>query len=121
VIGYGFGSTKESYFGEYTGRFYKTYSPRTNQLSSTLIEMGYPGLVFYFWLIFAAFAMNIRFFRNTKDNYWKAISFGLDGVIFMYFVGILYNNIWRAAYASFPFWFFLAIIYSLGRRKRILE
>ncbi len=119
VIGYGFGSTKESYFGEYTGRFYETYSPRTNQLSSTLIEMGYPGLAFYFWLIFAAFAVNIRFFRNSKDNYWKAISFGLDGIIFMYFVGILYNNIWRAAYSSFPFWFFLAIIYSLGKKKGI--
>ena len=119
VIGYGFGSTKESYFGEYTGRFYETYSPRTNQLSSTLIEMGYPGLAFYFCLIFVAFAMNIRFFRNTKDNYWKAISFGLDGIIFMYFVGILYNNIWRAAYSSFPFWFFLAIIYSLGKQNGV--
>jgi len=121
VIGYGFGSTKESYFGEYTGRFYKTYSPRTNQLSSTLIEMGYPGLVFYFWLIFAAFAMNICFFRNTKDNYWKAISFGVDGIIFMHLVGILYQNIWCTGYSSFPFWFFLAIIYSLGKKNGIFN
>ena len=120
VIGYGFGSTKQSYFEEYTGKFYQTYSPRTNQLSSTLIEMGYPGLVFYFFLIFVAFAMNLRFFRNTKDNYWKAISFGVDGIIFMHLVGILYQNIWRSVYSSFPFWFFLAVIYSVGKKKGIL-
>ena len=119
VIGYGFGSTKESYFEEYTGRFFKTYSPRTNQLSSTLIEMGYPGLIFYFWLIFIAFAINLRFFRNVKDNYWKAVSFGVDGIIFMHLVGILYGNIWHESYSSFPFWFFLAIIYSLGKKKGI--
>ena len=118
MIGYGFGSTKESYFEEYTGRFFKTYSPRTNQLSSTLIEMGYPGLAFYFWLIFAAFAINLRFFRNAKDNYWKAISFGVNGIIFMHLVGISYHNIWRTDYSSFPFWFFLAIIYSLGKKKK---
>ncbi len=119
VIGYGFGSTKRSYFEEYSGEFYETYSPRTTQLSSTLIEMGYPGLVFYFWLIFAAFAMNLRFFRNTKDNYWKAISFGVDGIIFIHLVGIFYQNIWRSVYSSFPFWFFLAIIYSVGKKKGI--
>ena len=121
VIGYGFGSTKESYFGEYAGKFHKIYSPRTNQLSSTLIEMGYPGLVFYFWLIFAAFAMNFRFLRNARNNYWKAISFGVDGIIFMHLVGILYHNIWRTGYSSFPFWFFLAIICSLGKQKGIFK
>jgi len=121
VIGYGFGSTKESYFEGYTGKFYKTYSPRTNQLSSTLIEMGYPGLIFYFWLIFVSFAINLSFFRNIKDNYWKAISFGMDGIIFMHLVGILYHNLWRTGYASFPFWFFLAIIYSLEKQKRIFK
>ncbi len=120
VIGYGFGSTKESYFEEYTGKLHRIYSPRTNQLSSTLVEMGYPGLVFYFWLIFVAFAMNLRFFRNTNDNYWKAISFGVDGVIFMHLVGILYHDIWRTVYSSFPFWFFLAVIYSVGKKKGIL-
>lgn len=121
IVGYGFGSTKESYFGEYTGRLYETYSPRTNQLSSTLIEMGYPGVAFYFWLIFAAFAINIRFFRNTKDNYWRAVSFGVDGIIFMHLAGILYHNIWRTSYSSFPFWFFLGVIYSVGNKYGILR
>jgi hypothetical protein len=119
VIGYGFGSTKESYFEQYTGRFYEAYSPRTNQLSSTLIEMGYPGLLFYFWLIFGAFAMNAHFFRNTKDKYWKAISFGVDGIIFMHLVGILYHNVWCTGYSAFPFWFFLALIYSVGKQNEI--
>jgi len=121
MIGYGFGSTKESYFGEYSGRLYESYSPRTNQLSSTLLEMGYPGVAFYFWLIFAAFVMNIRFFRNTKDNYWRGVSFGVDGIIFMHLAGIFYHNIWRTSYSSFPFWFFLALIYSLGKQKRIFK
>ena|GEM_PF-3812484 len=121
MIGYGFGSTKESYFGEYSGRFFATYSPRTNQLSSTLIEMGYPGPAFYFWLIFAAFAMNIRFFGNTKDNYWRGVSFGVDGIIFMHLVGIVYADIWRMSYSSFPFWFFLGVIYSMGNKYGIFK
>ncbi len=121
MIGYGFGSTKESYFEEYSGRLYETYSPRTNQLSSTLLEMGYPGVAFYFWLIFAAFVINIRFFRNTKDNYWRAVSFGVDGIIFMHLAGTVYTDIWRTSYSSFPFWFFLAVIYSVGNKYGIFR
>lgn len=121
IFGYGFGSTKESYFEGYTGRFFQTYSPRTNQLSLTLIEMGYPGLIFYLWLIFIVFRMNLIFFRNIKDNYWKAISFGVDGIIFLHFVGCIYHDIWRTSYSCFPFWFFSAIIYSVGKQKKIFE
>ena len=121
IFGYGFGSTKESYFGEYTGKFYEMYSPRTNQLSSTLIEIGYPGLIFYFWLIFIAFKINLNFFRNVKDNFWKAISSGVDGIIFLHFVGIIYHNIWQTSFSSFPFWFFTGIIYSIGKSRKILE
>lgn len=120
-IGYGFGSTKESYFEKYTGKFFKTFSPRTNQLSSILIEMGFPGLIFYLWIIIMAFVMNHKFFINVEDNYWKAISIGLDGIIFMHLIGILYHNIWRTSYSCFPFWFFTAVIYSIGKQKGIFR
>jgi len=110
LVGYGFGITKESYFEEYTGKFYSEFSPKANQLSTVILEGGIPSLLFYLFIIILAFKINIEFFKKVEPLYWKSISFAYFGIIIIYLLGITYMNIWRLYYATFPFWFFLGII-----------
>ena len=126
LIGYGPGSTIKSYFKEYDTKERGTRPVGIRygftHLVTTVIEYGYIGFLLYFLLpLFLLFKMNQKFYKNIKDKYWKAISFGFGGMLFSCFIlGIFYWDLFRIDLAAFIFWFFAAAIYSMGKQHKIL-
>lgn len=116
LIGKGFGSTKISYFSMFSGSSTERIF-RASQIVTSLYETGFIGLVFYLFIIFQALKMNWTFFKKIRDPFWKSISLGYNGVIFLHFTGAFYHGIWYSTYSSFLFWFFSGIVFTIGARK----
>ena len=126
-VGYGPGRTIKSYFKEYDMRERRDIPVRIiygfTHLVSTAIEYGYLGVMLIFLLpLLFLFKMNIKFIKNTTDKYWKAISFGFSGILFSYlFIGLFYWELFRIDLAAFIFWFFAAVIFSVGKQKKYFD
>lgn len=126
LFGYGPGSTIKSYFKAYDKMAGSKVPVKIfygfTHLVSTVIEYGYLGFLFYFLLpLIILFKMNQKFYKKIEDRYWKAISFGFGGILFSSFVlGLFYWDLFRIDLSGFLFWFFAAIIYSIGKSHKIL-
>ncbi len=90
------------------------------QMSRTLIEYGVFGLLFNFLIIFQIYKMNRKFLSKIDDLYWKSISLGFFGYIFVYAGATVYREIWYKPALAFFFWFLSAVIYRVGKNKQIL-
>jgi hypothetical protein len=121
LVGVGPGNASPSFFSHYSGQFFGIKTSYTAQLARVILEFGYLGLFFFLMMIFRIFKMNSKFMSGVDDNYWKAISFGFDGTIMAYVLGISYFPVWNDDLVPFTFWFFAAAIYSVGMRRRILK
>lgn len=122
LLGYGLGSASLSIFENYTGPVYSEYGWAeidNQQIGWTMLELGYLGLFFFFAVIYWIYRINKLFLNQIKDRYWKAISFGFMGVIFLFAVGTLYVPVWHWDITGFCFWFFSAVIVSIGKKKEI--
>jgi len=116
LIGKGFGSTKISYFSGLSGSSTERIF-HISQVAGSLYETGFIGLVLYLFIIVQALKMNRVFSEKIRDPFWKSISLGYNGVIFLHFAGAFYHGIWYSTYSSFPFWFFSGIVFTIGARK----
>ena len=123
LVGYGLGNASPSFFENYTGFIYAEYEwahINNQQISWTMLELGYLGLMLFFIIIYRVYKINELFFLNqTKDKYWKAISFGFTGIIFVFVIGTIYTSVWYKDIIGFCFWFFSAAIFSVGKKKAI--
>jgi len=123
LVGYGLGNASPSIFENYTGFIYAEYAwahINNQQISWTMLELGYLGLMLFFIIIYQVYKINELFFLNqTKDKYWKAISFGFTGIIFIFVIGTIYTSVWYKDIIGFCFWFFSAAIFSVGKKKAI--
>lgn len=94
--------------------------PRGMTYTRLITEWGYIGFFLFLFILFQIFKYNFRFLKNVNSRYWKAISFGFSGVIFLYFSSTFYTYSWTADATSFTFWFLAATIFSVGKKKKIL-
>ncbi|NWF75463.1 MAG: hypothetical protein HXY53_02645 [Nitrospirae bacterium] len=125
LLGYGPGSMMKSFFKEFDTKELATrpidiiYG--VTELVLIPIEYGYLGfLIYYLVPLFLLFKINLIFYQNIDDIYWKTISFSFSSIIVSYFlIGVIYMAILRSDLAAFILWFFAASIYSVGRQRKI--
>lgn len=122
VIGFGPGNASESYFSEYSGRLEKEYQGFKIwgiQYTATILEYGFVGLIFFLAMFFQLWRINRRLYHQTQQKFWKAISVGFNGILFVYIVGSFYNPVWYYDVLSFSFWFIMAgIMVQLNSEKK---
>jgi len=119
LLGFGPGSMAESYIKEFEGKR-RNELPMWYGLSQWIkmsLEYGWVGALLFLWLFIPLFRANRRFFSSTTDRYWKAISFGFNGILFTYLMGFFYAVVFRLDLSAFIFWFFAATIYCLREQK----
>ena len=118
IVGFGPGNASQSYFSEYSGRLDKEYHGFKIwgiQYTATILEYGFLGLILFLLLFFQLWRINRRFYHQTQSQFWKAISVGYNGVLFVYIVGSFYNPVWYYDILSFTFWFITAgLIVQMG-------
>lgn len=127
LLGVGPGMWSESYFPSFTGEIWDTFSsleyraPGRNQITRTLSEFGLVGLILYFLLVYKVYRMNQVLFKKVNDTYWKAVSFGFSGIIFLYVVASIYIPLlyWNAS--AFVFWTLAGTAFTIGRKKGIFQ
>jgi len=113
IIGFGPGNASESYFSEYSGKLDKEYHGLKIwgiQYTATVLEYGFLGLLLFVMLFYRLWRMNRTFFHNTKNKFWRSISVGYNGVLFVYIAGSFYNPAWYYDILSFTFWFITAAL-----------
>jgi hypothetical protein len=64
------------------------------------------------------YRINSRLFKRTDNAYWKALSLGFSGMLFVYIVGLVYYPVLVEDQTAFFFWFLAAAICSVGSRKK---
>ncbi len=113
IIGFGPGNASDSFFSQYKGRLEKQFQGRKIsgvQLSVILLEFGYLGLALFLYLFYRLLKINAIFYRNTKSDFWKALSIGYNGMVFCYIAAVIYNPAWFFDVLAFSFWFISAAI-----------
>jgi len=124
ILGVGPGNWSESYFGSYTGSIYQQFSldfSGINQIASTLSEWGILGLIVLFLIILQIYRMNSILFTISNDKFWRIISYGFSGIIFLYVMATLYVPIFYSDAGAF-FFYSLAgsiCIMKSNQRKKI--
>lgn len=125
LFGVGPGQWSESYFSGYSGDLWKEFSgssaSRINQIAATLSEWGILGLIALFLITFQIYRMNSSFFETSNDNFWRIISYGFSGIIFLYVMATLYICVFNIDTGAFFFWTLAGAIFTVGRRKSIFE
>ncbi len=111
VIGFGPGNASESYFSEYSGKLEKEYRGFKIwgiQYTATVLEFGFLGLLLFLFLFYQLWRTNRQFYHKTKSQFWKSISVGYNGMLFVYIAGSFYNPVWYYDVLAFTFWFVTA-------------
>jgi len=119
IFGLGLGITSQSYFNSFEGKLATEFSARSGgyemkpQVARILTEMGILGLLFYLIFFGYIYKINMKLFNTTTDRFWKSISIGFRGMIFLYIMAFFYRPVLDAEPTGFSFWFMSAAIYSL--------
>ena len=113
LIGFGPGNASESYFSDYSGQLEKKYPGLKIwgvQYTATILEYGFLGLLLFLFMFYRLWRANRKFFHQTEDPFWRAVSVGYNGVLFTYLAGCLYNPAWYYDILAFTFWFISAAL-----------
>ena len=122
LIGFGPGNASDSFFSNANGEYFdEILNYSRTQLSRTMLEWGYLGLFLFLILFYFCFRMNHNFYRNINDPFWKSISFGYNGILFLQVLSIIYIQSWTSDILSFWFWFLTSTILVIGKRNGIVE
>lgn len=120
LLGVGPGVWSESFFGGFSGELWSEFEDmpvsNINQISAILGEFGVLGLILFLLMIFQVYRMNEEFSSKVKDDFWKSVSFGFSGIIFLYCMATIYVSVWYSDALAFWFWFFAAAIFCMRRR-----
>lgn len=123
LLGVGPGVWSESFFGDFSGRLWTEFEgmpvSKINQVSAIMSEFGLAGLLVFGLIIYQVYRMNERFFSGVRDDFWRAISCGFSGTIFLYCVSSLYLSVWYADSTAAFFWILSATIFSLGKERGV--
>jgi hypothetical protein len=121
LVGLGPGNASESFFGEYSGKYYRDYPYRIDRtfVSSVILEYGYLGLVVFALLLARLYAYNRRAYEIFDSKFWKAVSIGFGGIVFLVVVSSVYNSfIVKIDSTSFLFWFVCGCIFRVTAASR---
>lgn len=113
LFGYGFGITKESYWQQTTGRYARKYAPRTNQIATSLMETGFPGIMLYFLLLGSLFVWGNRIAKKFQA-FPKSVASVFVCATSLMIIGTIYTNVLTGYYFSFIFWLMFAFLYTLN-------
>jgi len=125
IFGLGLGSTSKSYFNSFEGKLATEFSAVSGgygmkpQIARILTEMGILGLVFYLTFFGYIYRINMKFYNTTTDKFWKSISIGFRGIIFLYLMALFYRPVLDAEPTGFSFWLMSAIVFSLVYKFRL--
>ncbi|MCX7927432.1 MAG: O-antigen ligase family protein [Candidatus Omnitrophica bacterium] len=88
-----------------------------NQYTRVLTETGLVGFTSFMWIIILLFRFALRTYRQTEDDFIKAISLGFLGG----FVALLFQGLGAAVFILIrimePFWFLAALVLTLPEVK----
>jgi len=115
LIGVGPGNASESFFGGSSGEYWDNREPDKIQLSKTLFEFGYLGLLLFLVLHFLCFGEVLR--MRFDDSFWRGVAIGFAGILVMYVLGILYAPVWASDVLGFLFWFTAGALFLVGARR----
>ena len=113
IIGFGPGNASESYFSEYSGQLEKKFRGAKIwgvQYTATVLEYGFLGVLLFLMMFFKLWRVSRRLYYKTESKFWKAISVGFSGILFVYIAGCLYNPVWYYDVLAFSFWFVSAAL-----------
>lgn len=121
IFGLGLGSTSKSYFTSFEGELATEFSARKGgygmkpQIARILTEMGIFGLIFYLIFFVYIYNLNSKLYNITNDRFWKSISLGFRGIIFLFAMAFFYRPVLDAEATAFSFWLMSAAVFSLVR------
>ncbi|MFX0195751.1 MAG: hypothetical protein ACFFCW_06475 [Candidatus Hodarchaeota archaeon] len=122
VFGLGPGIGSQSYFSSLSSdleKFYKGID--SNQISSTILEMGYGGLVLLFFIYMSFFIGSLKLSKRFGDNFWKAVNeaFQCNVIIAILLSGYTLVTIERDI-TAFVFWLFAAAVEKVSDEKKLM-
>ncbi|MBN1155738.1 hypothetical protein JXB12_12540 [candidate division KSB1 bacterium] len=119
LFGYGPGNASESYFTKYSGKLDKEYEGRKIggiQYTSIILEFGFVGLILFLLLYLQLWRFNLKLYNKLDSRFWRGISLGYNGILFVYLAGLVYNPVWFYDVLAFPFWFTTTALFVLSDR-----
>ncbi len=122
LLGFGPGSISQSFFQKYKGRL-EDKIPIVygrSQLVTMSLEEGYVGVFLFFLCIIPFLKVASRVFDYVEDPFWKAMAFSLKGIVFTYLILMNYGVIFRMDVSGFIFWFFAAMLFTVGKQRKLL-
>ena len=125
LFGFGPGSFHKTMWPEYQGRIRRDAGSYgiaygISGFSWSALEFGYLGAILFLIPILYLYVVNRRYFRREEDPYWKALSFGLGGIIFTSLaVNLIYSEFYRLDIAAFLLFFFGGLIYKREAQGRL--
>ncbi len=125
LFGFGPGSFHKTIWPEYQGRIRRDAGSYgiaygVSGFSWSALEFGYLGAVLFLIPILYLYLVNRRYLRREDDPYWKALSFGLGGIIFTSLaVNMVYSDFYRLDIAAFLLFFFGGLIYKREAQGRL--
>ncbi|MEW5803130.1 MAG: hypothetical protein AB1847_13615 [bacterium] len=117
LFGYGPGSTFAGNFFGTPGRFFAGVmklkaagGKMLPQIPATLGDVGFIGLLVYFWIYALLFKCLVSSYLHAKDRFYEILILGSFGIwVFYVILGPIYNIVWRSEMASYLFYFFMAV------------
>jgi O-antigen ligase len=113
LFGYGFGITKQSYWQQTTGEYAYEYAPKNNQISTALVETGFPGLFLFFSLFISLFVWSNSLAKKLQ-NFSKSVASVFVCATSLMIIGTIYTNVLTGYYFGFLFWLMFAFLYTLN-------
>lgn len=112
LFGYGFGTTKKSPWLETTGEYAHENVPKNNQIATTLMETGFPGLFLFFSLFISLFVWSNNLVKKLQ-NFSKSVASVFACVASLMIIGTIYTNVLTGYHFSFIFWLMFAFLYTI--------
>jgi hypothetical protein len=122
LLGFGPGSISQSFFQKYKGRL-EDKIPIVygrSQLVTISLEEGYIGVLLFLCSIIPFLKMSSKIFNSVDDPFWKAMAFAFKGIVFTYLILMNYGVIFRMDVSGFIFWFFAAMVFTVGKQRKLL-
>ncbi len=113
LFGYGFSTTKKSPWPEITGEYAHKYAPKNNQIATTLMETGFPGL-FLFFSFFVSFFVWSNSLTKKLQNFSKCVASVFVCTTSLMIIGTIYTNVLAGYYFGFLFWLMFAFLYTIN-------
>ena len=113
LFGWGPGSSLAGNYVAERGKIFDMPITHKNQLSETFVDVGFLGMLAYYWFLFCLLIQFQRHLKLEKDETYIFLNRALLGIwLFYVFLGPVYGLVWRQDYSQYIFFFLSAILYK---------